>query len=312
MRDVVIIGGGLTGLAAAWELEQLGIAYRLIELKGRMGGSVGSAEIGGFIVDSGPYLLDRDGDYGFLGELGLAGALVPSDTAPDRLIFRDGTQALVDALAARLTHPLMRRMAVSSLGPLGEGRYGVCLENGVMLDAAGLIIAAPARYAEHMLRSLQPEAAYRLFDYKYDCIARVHLGYRAEDVVPLADAPPADYPITDWHWTAHPARVPAGHVLIEVGLRLPVEDEVPPNLALQLAAAMRWPLNPVMARVDYWPTAHPLTCRQPDFAATIDTVEHLLPARVALVGSDYRAGRLDQRISQGRAAARQVAAALQR
>lgn len=307
MREVIIIGGGLTGLAAAWQLEQLGARYRMIELKGRLGGSVGSVQADGFVLDTGPSLLDRDGDWGFLGELGLSDALTPSDTAPDKLIFRDGTQALVDALEARLTQPVMRRMAVSSLGPLGDDRYGVCLENGVMLDAAALIITAPAIYAEHMLRSLQPEAAYKLFGYRYDGIARVQLGYRREDVMPLPSAPPDDYPITGWHWTEHPARVPDGHILIEVDVRLPVEDEVPPKLALQLAATLHWPLNPVVQHVDYWPTAHPLTCRQPDHAATIDAVERLLPPRVALAGSDYRAHRLDQRIAHGRAAARQVA-----
>lgn len=310
MREVVIVGGGLTGLAAAWELEQAGARYRLIELKGHLGGSVGSTYIDGFVLDSGPSLLAREGEYSFLDALGLPDALLPSDTAPDKLIFRDGTQSLVDALAARLTQPIMRRMAVSSIGPLGDGRYGVCLENGVMLDAAALIIAAPARYAEHMLRSLQPEAAYRLFDYRYDGVARVHLGYERDDVQPLASHPPDDYPITDWHWTEQPAHVPAGHTLIQVGVRLPVEDDVPPDLPLQLAAAMRWPLNPVIQRADYWPTANPLTCHQPEFAATIDAIEHLLPPTVALVGSDYRARTLDQRIAQGRAAAWQVLTAL--
>lgn len=310
MREVVVIGGGLTGLAAAWALETAGARYRLIEVKRRLGGSVGSVNVDGFVLDSGPMLLDRDGDYSFLGELGLAEALVPSDTAPDRLIFRDGTQALVDALAARLTQPIMRRMAVSSVGPLGDGRYGVCLENGVMLDAAALVITAPALYAEHMLRSLQPEVAYRLFEYRYDCVAHVHLGYRSEDVQPLPERPPDDYPITSWHWTEHPARVPAGHTLIEVGLRLPVEDEVPPDLPLQLAAAMRWPLNPVMQRVDYWPTAHPLTCLQPDHAATMETIDRLLPPTVALAGSDYRARGIDERVAHGRAAARRVLQAL--
>lgn len=312
MREVVVVGGGLTGLAAAWELEQLGANYRLIEVKGRLGGSAGSVDVGGFLLDSGPFLFDADGDYGFLSELGLENALVPFDTAPGKLIFRDGTQTLVDALASRLTRPIMRRMAVSSVGSLGNGRYGICLENGVMLDAAALIITAPAIYAEHMLRSLQPEVAYQLLDYRYDCVARVHLGYRREDVPPLPATPPDDYPITSWNWTEHPARVPAGHVLIEVGMRLSVEDEVPPNLPLQLAAAMRWPLNPVIQRVDYWPTAHPLTGRQPAHIATMALIDRLLPSDVALVGSDYRAHRLDQRITQGRAAALKVVAARQR
>src|SRR5690606_13470093 len=89
-REVVIIGGGLTGLAAAWALEQVGARYRLIELKGRLGGSAGSTRVDGFLLDNGPSLVDRDGDWRFLADLGLSDALTPSDTAPDRLIFRDG------------------------------------------------------------------------------------------------------------------------------------------------------------------------------------------------------------------------------
>ena len=40
MPDVIIIGGGLTGLSAAFELEKLGIAYTLIEVKGRLGSNI--------------------------------------------------------------------------------------------------------------------------------------------------------------------------------------------------------------------------------------------------------------------------------
>jgi protoporphyrinogen oxidase len=312
MREIVIVGGGVTGLAAAWELERLGQPYRLIEVKGRLGGSIGSVNVDGFVLESGVSWLEADADTGFLAELGLNDALVTTDHPGGKQFFREGVQTLVDALSARLTRPVMRRMAVSSLGPLGENRYGVCLENGVMLDASGLIITAPAIYAEHMLRSLQPEAAFRLFEYRYDCIARVHLGYRLEDVTLPDGPPPPDYAITDWRWTTHPSRVPPEHVLIEVSLRLPVEDEVPPQLALQLAATLQWPLNPVVQHVDYWHTAHPLTAQQPDHATTIDTIDRLLPRGVVLAGSDYRAFRLDERIAHGRNAARQVAAALQR
>lgn len=312
MREIVIIGGGVTGLAAAWELERLGQPYRLIEVKGRLGGSIGSVHADGFVLESGTCWLEADAETGFLAELGLSETLVTPDDTNGRRFFRDGVQTLVDALSSRLTRPVMRRMAVSSVGPLGEGRFGVCLENGVMLDAAGLIITAPAIYAEHMLRSLQPEAAYRLFGYRYDGIARVHLGYHRDDVTLPGGPPPPDYAITGWRWTDDAARVPEDHVLIEVSLRLPVEDEVPPQLALQLAATLQWPLNPVVQRVDYWHTAHPLTARQPDHSATMDVVEGLLPAGVALVGSDYRAFRLDERITQGRTAAQRVAAALQR
>lgn len=40
MRDVVIIGGGLSGLAAAYELEKHNVDYTLIEVKRELGGSI--------------------------------------------------------------------------------------------------------------------------------------------------------------------------------------------------------------------------------------------------------------------------------
>ncbi len=303
MRDVVIIGGGLTGLSAAWELEQRGIGYTLVEVKGRLGGSIRTVREADFVVDTGAFRFEPAIEGPYLAELGLADALVADG---DQMLFRDGTQTLTDALARRITQPVMLRMAVSSLGRIEGHRFGVCLENGLMLDAAALIVTAPARYAEHMLRSLQPEVAYRLFEYRYDSVARVSLGYRIEDVGTIPPAPPEDYGILSWEQTTHPDRVPPGCVLIRALMRLPVEDLVEPTLPLQLATLMRWPLNPLLARADLWPEADPLTREQPSHSATMDAIDALLPPDVALAGSDYRARTLDQRVADGRTAARKV------
>jgi len=60
MLDVLIIGGGITGLAAAWQLEQTGggISYALLEASSRWGGKVSSktlqAEGKTFLADGGP------------------------------------------------------------------------------------------------------------------------------------------------------------------------------------------------------------------------------------------------------------------
>jgi protoporphyrinogen oxidase len=52
---LVIIGGGITGLSAAWEAQQRGIACTLLEASDRWGGKVISSELGmtgsRFIVD---------------------------------------------------------------------------------------------------------------------------------------------------------------------------------------------------------------------------------------------------------------------
>ncbi len=304
MREVVIVGGGLTGLAAAWELEQRGIGYTLVEVKGRLGGSIRTVRENGFVVDTGAFQFASAIDGPYLSELGLTDALTADG---DQVLFRAGTQTLIDALTRRVTQPVMLRMAVSSLGRIEGDRLGVCLENGLMLDAAALIVTAPARYAEHMLRSLQPEVAYRLFDYRYDSVARVALGYRSADIGPIPPAPPEDYGLLSWQTTTQPDRVPEGGVLLQALMRLPVEDVVEPTLPLQIAALMRWPLNPLVTRADLWTEADPLTREQPTHSANMDAIDALLPPDVALAGSDYRARTLDQRVADGRAAAVKVA-----
>lgn len=55
---LVIIGGGITGLSAAWEAQQRGSAYTLLEASERWGGKMVSSEIrlngARFLVDGGP------------------------------------------------------------------------------------------------------------------------------------------------------------------------------------------------------------------------------------------------------------------
>lgn len=303
MANVVIIGGGLTGLAAAWELERLRVPYTLIEVKNRLGGSIMTERRGGFILDSSAFLLEKYGEWDFLAELGLADALVPYGRYRDGelVYFRDGTQTLVDALASRLAAPIMRRMAVSSIGQFAPDRLGVCLENGVMLDARAVIVTAPARYAEHMLHSLDPEIALLLLDYRYDPVARVSLGYRAADLRALPSAERFKFVET----FTLPERVPADHKLLRVGVRLDETIPTPAAALEQVKAEIAAP--PVVEWVAYWSEADPLTRHLPEHAAIMEAIEARLPAGVALAGSDYRAKRLDQQVEQGRAAARKIA-----
>ena len=52
--DVTVVGGGISGLAAARELCRAGISVRLLEREGRCGGVIRTDTIDGFVVDSGP------------------------------------------------------------------------------------------------------------------------------------------------------------------------------------------------------------------------------------------------------------------
>lgn len=313
MSDIIIVGGGLTGLSAAFELEKLGVAYTLIEVKGRLGSNIVSEKRDGFILDGGPFVLYRSREWPILADLGLDDAIYQVARLPkgDELVaFKDGTQTLVDALAKRLiSGRIITRMSVSTLGKV-ENRFAVCLENGMVMNTDALIVAAPARYAERMFYTFQSEISQRLLRHHYDSITRISLGYRKEQIS-LPFKAPEDPSCAFGNWTDSEYRVPPGHVLIQVGVRYPLERTTPENIIRELQRIMEWPTDPVVQRVDYWPESDSLMPYDPRHDADMTAIEALLPEGLALVGSDYRALRFEDRISQGQAAARKIAAWLE-
>ena len=56
MHDILILGGGITGLAAAWTARQAGAAATIVEAAPRAGGILDSFEIDGFRFDNGVHL----------------------------------------------------------------------------------------------------------------------------------------------------------------------------------------------------------------------------------------------------------------
>jgi monoamine oxidase len=68
-----IIGGGFSGLAAAYELHKQGLDVELYEARNRVGGKVKSIEKQGLILEEGGLFIDSDHEYvlGYLKELGL-------------------------------------------------------------------------------------------------------------------------------------------------------------------------------------------------------------------------------------------------
>jgi protoporphyrinogen oxidase len=327
-RDVVIIGGGLTGLAAAYTLDQAGMACTLIEVKPRLGGSLGSEYAEGFILDNGPMLFADASDASFFRDLSLQDGLFTVETGTGDEVeallgFQRGTQALVDVLAKPLLaedseHSLMMRMAVSTLGWLdladSRRRFGICMENGMLLDARAVIVTAPARYAERIFYTLKPEISVRLLDYRYDSIARLSLGYRAEDAEETRIVLD-DYPISYVHAVKHPGRVPPEaqeHVLMQVGVRYDPYKGIPADLVGQVTALLGWSPSPLVERMTSWPEADPLMWLEDQHAERLEEIQHLLPEGIALAGSDYLTGRptLQGRFAAGQAAAQKVMAYL--
>jgi oxygen-dependent protoporphyrinogen oxidase len=85
--DVLIVGGGIAGLAVAYELHCRRRSFTLIEDRPRAGGVVLSERVDGFVLDAGPdaLLVQKPEGVKLCRELGLGDRLVP--TIPPRLAF---------------------------------------------------------------------------------------------------------------------------------------------------------------------------------------------------------------------------------
>ncbi|MEI8082043.1 MAG: protoporphyrinogen oxidase [Actinomycetes bacterium] len=87
MTGVVVIGGGITGMAAAYDLAKAGIAVTLVEGSDRLGGKIRTDEVDGFLVEAGPdsFVAYRPAALQLASELGLGDDVI-STTEP-RLVY---------------------------------------------------------------------------------------------------------------------------------------------------------------------------------------------------------------------------------
>lgn len=87
VHEIVIVGAGIAGLAAAWELRQRGITPLILEQSGRAGGVIVSERVDGFVIDGGPdaLLVQKPAGVELCRELGLGDRLV--STLPPRTAF---------------------------------------------------------------------------------------------------------------------------------------------------------------------------------------------------------------------------------
>jgi oxygen-dependent protoporphyrinogen oxidase len=80
MKRVVVIGGGISGLAAAWELHKGGARVTLLESRPRLGGVVTTRRDKGYLLEGGPdsFLTSKPGAVGLCRELGLEDRIIPA------------------------------------------------------------------------------------------------------------------------------------------------------------------------------------------------------------------------------------------
>lgn len=109
--DAIVVGGGLTGLACAHELRERGLSVHLLEAGPRVGGVVGTLEVGGFLFESGPNTVPASADHvrTAAGRLGVADQLITSrPEAKRRYLFKEGgLHALPSGPKGLFTTPLL-------------------------------------------------------------------------------------------------------------------------------------------------------------------------------------------------------------
>jgi len=110
---VAVIGGGVTGLTAAWRLQAAGHAVRLFESAPRLGGSVRTDAADGWLVEAGPNSFQDSSPEigGMIGELGLGPErIVPDPAAKNRYLAKDGRLVALPTpsdVAGLLSTPLL-------------------------------------------------------------------------------------------------------------------------------------------------------------------------------------------------------------
>jgi len=89
--NVAVIGGGISGLACAYRLQQLSVGVTLLEAEEHPGGLIGTVEKDGFLFESGPQSFQgTELLLALIRDLGIEGELYKADSKAPRFVLRHG------------------------------------------------------------------------------------------------------------------------------------------------------------------------------------------------------------------------------
>ncbi|MGB9456969.1 MAG: protoporphyrinogen oxidase [Bryobacteraceae bacterium] len=120
MPETVIVGGGISGLAAAYYLAKGGATATLVESRPRLGGVIETVEVEGCTIEAGPdsFLSAKPAALELIGELGLADQVIGSnDHLRVTFVRRDGRLTpLPDGLMMMVPTKILPLLATSLVG----------------------------------------------------------------------------------------------------------------------------------------------------------------------------------------------------
>jgi oxygen-dependent protoporphyrinogen oxidase len=92
VHDIVVVGGGIAGLSAAWELVRRGRRPLLLERDSRPGGVIRTEMVDDFVIDAGPdaLLTQKPAALDLCREVGLGDRLFPMLAPRTAFVIRRG------------------------------------------------------------------------------------------------------------------------------------------------------------------------------------------------------------------------------
>lgn len=340
MSRVVVVGAGIAGLAAAWDLVQGGADVTVLESERRPGGVIVTERRDGFLVEGGPdgFLAAEPELPALAAELGIADRVVAqqargsslwtgkklepleegraaallgidvsgSDLGTGFRSFAGGLAEPVAALAERLLGSLRFTQGVTGIAPAGTG-WRVALTGGSAHEADGVVLALPAYAAGRLLEQIGVVGARALADVVYAPSITVSLAYRGDQIGrPLEGAGfvgGVSLRACTYASAKFPGRAPEGHVLLRAFFGS--VDGDPAALAhAQLSAILGIRGAPLWSRAFQWTRGLPRY--REHHAAHLAAVRERLArvAPLAVAGAGYDGAGVSACVRSGRDAAR--------
>lgn len=162
MPSGIVVGGGIAGLTAAWELARAGWDVTLLEAADRLGGKIRTEAFAGVDLDLGPdaFLARRPEASDLCAELGLAGELVAPATTAASIWTRGRLRRLPHGLVLGVPTDATSLARSGVLSPLGTVRAVI----EPLLPGRALAPGEDVAVGAYAGRRLGREAASRLVD----------------------------------------------------------------------------------------------------------------------------------------------------
>jgi protoporphyrinogen/coproporphyrinogen III oxidase len=243
-----------------------------------------------------------------------------------RSIFLTPTSGLAEIVESLVAHLEGKGAELKNGAPVrsikrSPAGYWVEIEDGTILNADGLILAAPAFASGKMLAEVAPDLASQLCAIEYISTSTISMAFRLSDVPRTLDGYGYVIPRREqrkalactWTSTKFPHRAPDGYALVRVFAGRAGQEDIPLDEAGLLALAreeVRQTLGitaePILHKVYVWEDSMPqYNLGHPERLKWIESRLEDLPG-LALAGNGYRGIGIPDCIHSGEKAAQKI------